>query len=269
MRGRDVLGVVHLVGAGPGAADLITMRGHRLVMSCDALVYDHLVDGELVESSPAKIKIYAGKKAGQHVMAQASINDLLVDLATRLGGPQRIVRLKGGDPFVFGRGGEEALACVRHGIPVSVVPGVSAGMAAPAMVGVPLTHRGMSRGVTFVTGHTHDGGALDLPWKELVASGFTLVFFMAVATLGRIADQLIKHGMDPTTPAVVVQEATSSSQGRVVADVSHVALEAKQRGIRAPAVVVVGGVVSIANELAVWFASQAATSASFGKAISA
>ena len=247
MSHRDGPGVVHLVGAGPGAADLITVRGHRLVMTCDALVYDHLVDAELVNVSPAKIKINVGKKPGQHNIRQSSINDVLVDLATRPFGPRRIVRLKGGDPFLFGRGGEEVIACLSRGIPVSVVPGVSAGVAGPAAAGIPLTHRDFTRGAVLVTGHTHDGGALDLPWKELASTGFTLVFFMGVATLSRITAKLIEHGLAPKTPSVVVQEATTPSQKVVIADVSTIAEAAANAGIRAPAVLVVGQVAGMAQ----------------------
>lgn len=249
MTGREVPGVVHLVGAGPGAADLITVRGYRLVMSCDALVYDHLVAADLVESSPAKTKIYVGKVAGQHAMPQQKINDLLVDLATRPGGPEHIVRLKGGDPFVFGRGGEEAFACLEVGVPFSIVPGVSSGIAAPAAVGVPLTHRDFTRGVMFITGHARGDGDLALPWDALAASRFTLVFFMGVSTIDRIAQELIAHGLEATTPALVVQEATTPSQRHVTADLSGIAGAVRSAGIKAPALLVVGQVASLAPQL--------------------
>jgi|APMed6443717190_1056831.scaffolds.fasta_scaffold00345_3 uroporphyrin-III C-methyltransferase len=249
MSGREVPGVVHLVGAGPGAADLITVRGYRLVMSCDALVYDHLVAADLVEASPAKTKIYVGKVAGQHAMPQAKINALLVDLATREGGPSHIVRLKGGDPFVFGRGGEEAFACLEKGIPFSVVPGVSSGIAAPAAVGVPLTHRDFTRGVMFITGHARGDGDLALPWDALAGSRFTLVFFMGVSTIERIAKELIAHGLEPSTPALVVQEATTPSQRHVTAELSEVASAVQAAGIKAPALLVVGQVAGLATQL--------------------
>ncbi|MCL2823636.1 MAG: uroporphyrinogen-III C-methyltransferase [Polyangiaceae bacterium] len=249
---RDVLGIVYLVGAGPGAADLITVRGYRLVMGCDALVYDHLVDASLVEECPAKTKIYVGKEPGKHAMLQSQINEVLIDLATRPDGPSRIVRLKGGDPYVFGRGGEEATACAERGIPCSVVPGVTAGVAAPAAVGVPVTHRELTRGVTFVSGH-YRAGALDLPWKELASSGLTLVFFMGMASLRRIAEELISHGQDPLTPVVVIQEATTQRQRHVVADLASVARVVRECGMRAPSVLVVGEVAGLALRLGCGF----------------
>lgn len=249
MSERREPGTVYLVGAGPGAADLITVRGHRLVMSCDALVYDHLVAAELVEASKAKTKIYVGKVAGQHAMPQTKINALLVDLATRPGGPAHIVRLKGGDPFVFGRGGEEALACLEVGVPFAVVPGVTSGTAAAASVGVPLTHRDYTRGVMFLTGHARGDGELLLPWDALVKTGFTLVFFMGVSTIGRISKELIAHGMDPATPAMVVQEATTPAQRHVTAEVKDVEEAVKTAGIKAPALLLVGKVASLAPTL--------------------
>lgn len=249
MTERGALGVVHLVGAGPGAADLITVRGYRLVMSCDALVYDHLVAAELVEASPAKTKIYVGKVAGQHAMPQEKINALLVDLATRPGGPDHIVRLKGGDPFVFGRGGEEAFACLEVGVPFSIVPGVTSGVAGPAAVGVPLTHRDFTRGVMFITGHARGDGDLALPWPSLVGCRFTLVFFMGVSTIERISQELIGHGMDPSTPALVVQEATTPCQRHVTAELTAIAGAVRSSGIKAPALFVVGQVASLAPDL--------------------
>jgi len=218
-------------------------------MSCDALVYDHLVAADLVEKSPAKTKIYVGKVAGQHAMPQDKINALLVDLATRPGGPGHIVRLKGGDPFVFGRGGEEAFACLEVGVPFSIVPGVTAGIAAPAAVGVPLTHRDFTRGVMFLTGHARGDGELALPWSALASSRFTLVFFMGVSTIERISEQLIRHGLEPHTPALVIQEATTPSQRHVAADLRHIADVVRTAGIKAPALFVVGQVASLAPQL--------------------
>ncbi len=238
--------VVYLVGAGPGAADLITLRGYRLLMSCDALVYDHLVAPGLVEECPAAIKVYVGKVAGKHARPQPAINQLLIDFATDPNGPRRIVRLKGGDPFVFGRGGEEVLACTERGIRCEVVPGVTAGTAAPAAVGVPVTHREFTRGVTFITGHAKGQGRLDLPWKALVDSGLTLVFFMGVATLECISDNLVRHGMAPTTPTLVVQEGTMPSQRHVVAPLASITKRVREAGLQSPSIIVVGDVVSLA-----------------------
>ena len=247
--GRRNPGTVYLVGAGPGSADLITVRGCKLVTSCDALVYDHLVAQELVGMSPARLRYYVGKVAGSHAMPQAEINALLVDLATREGGPERIVRLKGGDPFVFGRGGEEALACLEAGVPFEIVPGVSAGVAAPAAVGVPVTHRDVSHGVVFLTGHARGDGELDLPWDALASCGLTLVFFMGLSTIDRISRELIRRGMKPGTPALVVQEATTASQRHVLDRLCTIGDAVRLSGIKPPALLVVGEVASFADKL--------------------
>jgi siroheme synthase len=160
------------------------------------------------------------------------------------------VRLKGGDPFVFGRGGEEALACAEAGVPFEVVPGVTAGTAAPASVGVPVTHRDYTKGVVLITGHARGDGELDLPWASLARCGLTLVFFMGVSTIERIARELVAHGLDPTTPVLVVQEGTLPTERHVVASLADAAEAVRREGIRAPAVVVVGGVASLASKLA-------------------
>jgi uroporphyrinogen III methyltransferase / synthase len=240
---------VYLVGAGPGDPDLITVRGAQLCQTCDVLVYDSLVAPELVTSSPAAEKIYVGKTDGGHAMSQEEITDLLVDLAQKPDGPRRIVRLKGGDPYVFGRGGEEALACHRAGVPFEVVPGVTAGVAAPAYAGVPVTHRMISRGVIFFTGHLAKGNVEHLPWQHLAQSGFTLVSYMGVKTVERITGQLIAGGLDPATPAMMVQEGTTPGQRSVTGTVETIAALARSADIRPPAVTVIGKVVSLAAEL--------------------
>ncbi|MBI5533827.1 MAG: uroporphyrinogen-III C-methyltransferase [Deltaproteobacteria bacterium] len=242
-------GHVYLVGAGPGPSDLITLRGWRLLMVCDALVYDHLVDAELIEACQAPIKVYVGKVAGRHAMPQAEINALLVSLAKRESGPRCIVRLKGGDPFVFGRGGEEALACANADVPFEVVPGVTAGTAAAAAAGVPVTHRDLSRGVVFVTGHMSGDGELDLPWDAFAHCGLTLVFFMAVSTADRIGRALIDAGMRSSTPAMIVQEGTTDRQRSLLTTVSDLGESVRRAGIEAPAILVIGKVASLAETL--------------------
>lgn len=240
---------VYLVGAGPGDPDLITVRGAQLCQICDALVYDSLVPPELVSGSPAARKIYVGKTDGGHTMTQEEITQLIVDLATEPDGPRRIVRLKGGDPYVFGRGGEEALACQRAGVPFEVVPGVTAGVAAPAYAGVPVTHRLISRGVIFFTGHLAQGNLEHLPWDHLARSGFTLVSYMGVKTADRITRRLMEGGLDPATPAMMVQEGTTPGQRSVRGTVENIAELARQADIRPPAVTVMGEVVSLGAEL--------------------
>ena len=241
---------VYLVGAGPGDPDLITVKGMDLLERCDVLIHDALVSPELVARCPAPQRHYVGKTAGGHALTQAEITDLLVSLATAAGPPRIIVRLKGGDPYVFGRGGEEALACRARGVAVEVVPGVTAGVAAPAYAGVPVTHRSVSRGVIFVTGHQVAGGLPDLPWRSLAESGLTLVFYMGVATLPAITRELRRCGMDPSTPAITVQEGTLPGQRSVTATLGDLPARIAAAKIRPPAITVIGPVAGLAEQLA-------------------
>jgi uroporphyrin-III C-methyltransferase len=228
---------VYLVGAGPGDPGLITARGLELVRSCDALVYDRLVSPELVDQAPpGAIRI-----ARDH-LDQPEIDRLLVRLGRRR---LDVVRLKGGDPFVFGRGGEEALALAAAGVPFEVVPGVSSLSAVPASVGIPITHRGLASQVTIVAGH--DVGALDL--ECLAHAPGTLVVFMGLSSLGDLADGLVRHGRPASTPAAVVASGTTAAQRTVIAPLGEIATAA--RGVEAPALVVIGDVVALADRLAV------------------
>ncbi len=242
-------GKVYLVGAGPGDPDLITVRGAQLCRDCDVLIHDSLVPAELVSSSSAPEKIYVGKTDGGHAMSQEEITALMVGLALRPDGPRSIVRLKGGDPYVFGRGGEEALACREAGIPFEVVPGVTAGVAAPAYAGVPVTHRVTSRGVIFFTGHLAGGNLEHLPWDQLASSGFTLVSYMGVKTAGRITERLLEAGLDPETPAMMVQEGTTPGQRSVTGTLETIARVAEEAQIRPPAVTILGRVVELSARL--------------------
>ncbi|MBT3223984.1 MAG: uroporphyrinogen-III C-methyltransferase, partial [Proteobacteria bacterium] len=240
---------VYLVGAGPGDPDLITIKGMDLIERCDVLVYDSLVSPELVLRCPAAQKHYVGKTSGGHAVLQDEIIELLVRLATAVGPPRVIVRLKGGDPYVFGRGGEEALACAKAGVPVEVVPGVPAGVAVPAYAGVPITHRDFSRGAIFVTGHRAKNCTLDLPWEHLVGSRLTLVFYMSVSTLPMVAEELVRHGMAADTPVLVVQEGTLPGQRQVLGPLGEIASLAAAAKIRPPALVVVGQVSALGEQL--------------------
>jgi len=227
---------VYLVGAGPGDPDLITVRGLELVRCCDAIVHDRLVSPELVaEAPPDAIRI------GRERLGQVEIDELLVRLGR---GGLEVVRLKGGDPFVFGRGGEEALALAAAGVPFEVVPGVSSLSAVPASAGIPITHRGVSSQVTVVSGH--DERALDL--AALARAPGTLVIFMGLASLAAIAEGLIRQGMSPDTPAAVVASGTQPEQRTVVAPLAEIADAAVS--FEAPALVIVGDVVGLAGRLA-------------------
>jgi len=225
---------VSLVGAGPGDPDLITARGLQLIRSCNVLVYDRLVCDELVAEAPAD-----AIRIGREHMEQDEIHRLLVLYGSR---GLDVVRLKGGDPFVFGRGGEEALALAEAGIPFEVVPGVSALTAVPAAAGIPVTHRGVSPQVTISNGQ----GRLD--FAALARAGGTLVLFMGLARLREIASGLVEHGLDPETPAAVISAGTTAEQEAVTATIATVADAAK--GVRPPALIVVGDVVSLSERLA-------------------
>jgi uroporphyrinogen III methyltransferase/synthase len=240
---------VHLVGAGPGDPGLITVRGRELVERCDAIVYDRLADPRLVALAPdGAERHYAGKRPGEHAMTQERINALLVELGGRL---ETVVRLKGGDPFIFGRGGEEALALEAAGIHFEVVPGVSSAYAVPAYAGIPVTQRGVAAQVTFVTGHEDPAkpeSALD--WSSLAATPGTLVFLMGVGALEENARRLIAHGMAADTPAAVISRGTGPDQRTVTAPLARIAEAAA--GLPAPAVTVVGEVAHMREHLA-WF----------------
>jgi uroporphyrin-III C-methyltransferase len=233
VRGQAV--TVFLVGAGPGDPGLITARGLELVRECDVLVHDRLVADELVAEAPAD-----AIRIGRDRLGQEEISRLLV-LYGRRG--LCVVRLKGGDPYVFGRGGEEALALAEAGIPFEVVPGVSSLSAVPAAAGIPVTHRGLSSQVTIASGH--DPLALD--YEALARVSGTIVFFMALAGLREIAGGLIEHGRDRATPAAVIQSGTTSGQHVVISTLADVAEAAE--GVDSPALVVVGDVVGLASLL--------------------
>jgi uroporphyrin-III C-methyltransferase len=224
---------VTLVGAGPGDPGLITVRGLEALRACDAVVYDRLVAPELVDEAPAD-----ALRVARDPLSQAEINDLLVRLARR---GLDVVRLKGGDPFLFGRGGEEALALVAAGVPFEVVPGVSSLAAVPAAAGIPVTHRGVSSQVTIVNGH----GPLD--FAALAGTPGTLVAFMGLARLDELAQGLIDHGRNASTPVAVIASGTTSTQRTVVAALAEIAEAAAE--LEPPALVVVGEVVSLAAML--------------------
>ena len=247
-------GAVYLVGAGPGDPGLITMRGLRLVQAAEVLVYDHLVSDRLVrEAPPAAEKIYVGKQGARHAMEQEEINRLLVAKARESGG-KLVVRLKGGDPFVFGRGGEEALYLKERGVPFEVVPGITAGIAAPAYAGIPVTHRGLTSTFAMVTGHEDPAKSeSDIDWAKLATGVGTIVFYMGVKNLPRIVSQLIKHGRPKETPAAVIRCGTRPDQETVsgtLADIVQLAA-----GIKPPAITLVGGVAGLRAALN-WFETR-------------
>ncbi|HEU4557236.1 MAG TPA: uroporphyrinogen-III C-methyltransferase [Longimicrobium sp.] len=244
-------GTVYLVGAGPGDPGLLTVRAAELLARADVLVYDALAAPEIVERAEKAERIYAGKRGGtRNVMSQEEISRLLVDLAAK---HQTVVRLKGGDPFVFGRGGEEALELARAGVPFEVVPGVTAGVAAPAYAGIPVTHRGISTGVTLVTGHEDpEKPETGIDWGALARTGGTLVFYMSVGRMEENFARLMEAGRSPETPAAAIEWGTYPRQRTVSGTLATLPALVREVKLGAPSIVLVGRVVSLRDELA-WF----------------
>jgi uroporphyrinogen III methyltransferase/synthase len=242
-------GRVFLVGAGPGDPGLLTVRALELIADADVILHDRLIPPEaLAAAAPEAEIVDVGKQGGGPQMPQAEIDRLLLEHA-RAG--RRVVRLKGGDPFVFGRGGEEALVLREAGIPFEVVPGVTAGVAAAAYAGIPVTHRNVASGVAFVTGHEDpDKAESGLDWPALAGFPGTLVFYMGVRALPRIAERLTAAGRPPTEPAAVIERGTFPGQRTLVATLADVAERARAEGIRAPAITVVGDVARLREQLA-------------------
>ena len=257
-RPGPVPGHVYLVGAGPGDPELLTLRGARLVAGADVVVYDNLVAPMLLDQAPAATeRIYVGKKAADHSLPQEAINALLVRLAQA---GKSVVRLKGGDPFIFGRGGEEMEDLLEAGITVEVVPGVTAAAGVAAYAGIPLTHRDHAHSVVFTTGFLKDG-ALDLDWPLLAHRGQTLVIYMGVSRLAEICAQLVAHGLPATTPVAVIERGTTHAQRIVKAELATLADEVLRVGIRPPSLTIVGDVVKLYPRLS-WFQPEAPPAAS-------
>lgn len=244
-------GLVSLVGAGPGDPELITLKGLRRLRAADVVVHDALIGLELLEECrPGAEIVDAGKRAGGPARPQEWINRLLVERARR---GLRVVRLKGGDPFVFGRGGEEAEALVAAGVPWEVVPGVSSAIAAPAYAGIPLTHRGHAASFAVITGHEPpDRAESRLRWQALARGIDTLVFLMGVGRLAEITAQLVAYGRPADTPVAVVRWGTTAAQATVVATLATIAEVVARAGLEPPALLVVGEVVGLREALA-WF----------------
>ena len=236
-------GMVHLVGAGPGDPDLLTLKAHRLLQRADAIVYDRLVSPEVLAMGRRDAeKIYVGKKRAHHCVPQREINDRLISLA-RAG--KSVVRLKGGDPFVFGRGGEELDALLAAGVVVEVVPGITAALGCAASAGIPLTHRDHAQTCVFVTGHLKDG-TIDLDWTTLSRPRQTVVIYMGSETLSVIARQLVQHGLAPGTPVALIANGTTERERRVIGTLDSIERLAQRAQLQGPALCVVGEVVGLA-----------------------
>lgn len=242
-------GRVYLVGAGPGDPELLTLRAVRLLQQAQVVVYDHLVSNAVLDFiGPGAERIYAGKRRNEHTMRQENINALLVKLA--LEGKQ-VVRLKGGDPFIFGRGGEELQALAKQGVAFEVVPGVTAASGVASYAGIPLTHRDYAQSCIFVTGQLKDGSA-NLDWPSLIRLRQTVVIYMGLGGLAEICRQMMAHGAAPELPIAVVQDGSITSQKVITGTLSNIPARVAQAGLESPCLTIIGEVVKLHAALA-WF----------------
>ncbi|GKT11615.1 MAG: uroporphyrin-III C-methyltransferase/precorrin-2 dehydrogenase/sirohydrochlorin ferrochelatase [Thiomicrorhabdus sp.] len=239
-------GEVYLIGAGPGDPDLMTFKGLRLLQQADVILYDRLVAPEIVEMARREAeRIYVGKKDKVHALPQGDISQLMVDLAKQ---GKRVARLKGGDPYIFGRGAEEAELLVENGIPFEVVPGITAAAGCSAYAGFPLTHREFSQSVSLVTGHQQEGSN-EVDYGRLAHSGDTMVFYMGVKNAPKIQEGLISHGLSAETPAAIIEKGTTPEQRVVITTLGGLALTIESSHIKPPALLVVGEVIKVRNRL--------------------
>ena len=242
-------GKVYLVGAGPGDPGLMTLKGKGLLEHADVVVYDALVSPAILAMiNPAAEKIDAGKRRGRHSLIQDETTQLLIEKAQTAA---IVVRLKGGDPFVFGRGGEEMEDLIRAGVPVEVVPGITSGIAAPAYIGIPLTHRSYSSSVTFVTGHEAAGKYRpDVNWQALAHASETIVVYMGVHNLPHIVHELTQAGLSPETPVALIRWGTRPDQEQLIGQLETIVAQVESTGFEAPAIAVIGNVVNLHQVLA-------------------
>src|SRR5690554_3922386 len=242
-------GEVYLVGAGPGDPDLLTFKALRLMQQADVVLYDRLVAPAIVDMCRRDAdRVYVGKAASNHSLPQEQINQKLVDLAKQ---GKRVLRLKGGDPFIFGRGGEEIEELAQHGVPFQVVPGITSAAGGSSNAGFPLTHRDNAQSVRFVTGHPK-AGQLNLPWAERVPGNQTIVFYMGLGTLPDIAKQLMSHGRSPQTPVAVIERGTTAQQRVIVGCLADIAVKVVAEQVESPSLIIVGEVVALKQRLA-WY----------------
>jgi uroporphyrin-III C-methyltransferase/precorrin-2 dehydrogenase/sirohydrochlorin ferrochelatase len=242
-------GEVYLVGAGPGDRDLLTLRALQLMQKCDICIFDNLVSQDVLGLVRRDADmIYAGKKRDQHTLEQATINDLLMKYAKK---GKRVLRLKGGDPFIFGRGGEEIEGLMKENIPFQVVPGISAANGISSYSGIPLTHRDHAQSCLFLTGHFKNG-VIDFDWPKLIVHNQTLVIYMGLLSLDEMKSNLIKHGMNQNMPVAVVQSGTTNNQKVVIGELKNIKSRVSKANIKSPALIIIGTVVNLRKDLS-WF----------------
>jgi len=243
-------GKVYLVGAGPGDPKLLTVRATELLKEADIVIYDRLVNESILKLAPEKAeKIYVGKRTGKHEVPQNKISELIIEKA-QLG--SKVVRLKGGDPFIFGRGGEEAEALSEKGIEFEVVPGVSSAVAAPTYAGIPLTHRDYAASVAIITGHSAGDSEHAINWPKIADAVDTMVILMGVESLQAITKKLIEGGLNPEMPAAIIESGTLKNQRTIIGKIVTLAKDAEEKQVKPPAVIVIGEVANLGRKLA-WF----------------
>ncbi|NPA12497.1 MAG: uroporphyrinogen-III C-methyltransferase [Aquificae bacterium] len=241
------MGKVYIVGAGPGDPELLTVKAYKLIQNADVILYDRLINSEILfNAKPGCQLVYVGKEDGKHILEQDKINFLLYEFATK---NDVVVRLKGGDPFVFGRGGEEAIFLKEKGIPYEVVPGITSAISVPMYAGVPVTHRGVASSFAVITGHGSKGQFPDINWNALAGID-TLVFLMGVSNREKIAQNLINAGKDPKTPVIFIEKGTTKEQKEIVSTLQEVA-EGKTK-VYPPAIFLIGDVVNLKDKIS-WY----------------
>lgn len=245
-----VRGKVYLVGAGPGDPKLLTLRAAELLAKADIVIYDRLVGSSILKLAPKVAKkVYVGKRSGKHEVPQDKINELLVKAASEA---RTVVRLKGGDPFLFGRGGEEAEVLQENGIDFELVPGVTSAIATPEYAGIPLTHRDYASSVAVVTGHRAGDSGIPVKWDKLASAVDTIVVLMGMESLDAIVQKLIAGGLDPKLPVAVVEQGTTKRQRVFISRLDTIVGETKKNDVKPPAVVVIGRVADLGRKLS-WF----------------
>ncbi len=247
-KGKSVLnkGEVALVGSGPGDAELLTIRAMRFIQQAEIAIYDRLVSEEILALLPEDCeRFYVGKEQAKHCVPQDRINEILVEQA-KLG--KKVLRLKGGDPFIFGRGGEEAEFMLQRGVSCHICPGITAASGCTTYAGIPLTHRGVAQGCTFITGHIQNNGQLNLPWSSLSNASQTVVFYMGINTLPKIAEELVNHGRSADTPAALIRKGTQPEQKTYRGTIGNLAELVEKHNITPPTLIVIGDVVNQLTE---------------------